>query len=71
MQHRKVEQLFAGDLSGGGSAERQETLEAISSATSPLLWEHLRHSRGLSAARARGVMRRSVEALLRDGGARL
>ena len=69
LQHRAVETLFAGELTGLGAAARQETLEAIAAATSPLAWEHLRHSRGLSPVRARGVMRRTVAALLRDVGA--
>jgi AcrR family transcriptional regulator len=71
LQQRAVEDLFAADLATTRATARQETLEAISAATSPLLWEHLRHSRGLSATRARAVMQRSVEALLRDAGAAL
>ena len=69
LQQRDVERLFAHDLAVTTRREKRETLEAISAATSPLLWEHLRHSRGLSAERARGVMQRSVFALLGHAGA--
>jgi AcrR family transcriptional regulator len=71
LQQKDVERLFQGDLDGLTTQERQEALEAVSAVTSPLTWEHLRHSRGLSMSRARGVMKRSLVALLRDAGAEL
>ena len=64
LQQRDVERVFGKKLQGLPRNDRSEILEAISAATSPLLWEHLRHSRGLSAARARGVLKRSVLSLL-------
>jgi AcrR family transcriptional regulator len=68
LQQNEVERLFGGDLIDLSSQERAEVIEAISAATSPLVWEHLRRSRGLSLARARAVVKKSIGALLRDGG---
>ena len=56
-QRDEIAAIFAGEL-----------VEALAVALSPASWEHLRWSRGLSAARARGVMQRSLQALLRDAG---
>ena len=66
LQHEDVERLFRRDLAGLPSAERAEVLEALSAAMAPLLWEHLRRSRGNSMSRARGVMKRSLMSILRD-----
>jgi AcrR family transcriptional regulator len=63
-----VAALFAGELAGLGATERAELTEALAVAVSPATWEHLRSSRGLSAARARGIVQRSLLALLRDAG---
>jgi len=63
-----VAALFAGELARLGATERAELTEALAAAVSPATWEHLRASRGLSAARARGIMQRSLLALLRDAG---
>lgn len=63
-QRDEVERLFASALEGLSGPDRNETLDAISAATSPLAWEHLRHNRGLSPDRARAVMSRSLRALL-------
>ena len=63
-----VAALFAGELARLGATERAELTEALAVAVSPATWEHLRASRGLSAARARGIMQRSLLALLRDAG---
>lgn len=68
VQHREVEQLFGGDLQHLAVAERTEALEALSAAISPLQWEFLRHNRGLSVARATGVVKRMLSAILRDAG---
>lgn len=66
-QHQQdVERLFVADLEGLAPDVRRETLESIWAATAPLNWEYLRHSRGLSLARARAVMKRTVVALLRE-----
>lgn len=70
LQHADIERLFEQDLAGLSPAERAETLEAISAAMAPLLWETLRRSRGNSVARARSLMKRMVTAILRDAGVR-
>jgi AcrR family transcriptional regulator len=67
-QHREVERLFEQDLGHLSSAERSETLDALSAAMAPLLWEMLRRSRGNSVTRARSLMQRMVIAILRDAG---
>jgi AcrR family transcriptional regulator len=63
-----VAALFADELARLAATERAEVTEALAAAVSPASWEHLRSSRGLSAARARAVMQRSLLALLRDAG---
>jgi AcrR family transcriptional regulator len=68
LQHQDVERLFDRELVGLSPAERAEILEAMSAAMSPLLWEHLRRSRGNSISRARGVMKRTLTSILRDAG---
>ena len=67
-QRDDVAALFAGELASLDAQERSEVIEALAAAVSPGNWEHLRASRGLSLARARGVMQRSLTALLRDAG---
>jgi hypothetical protein len=67
-QRDDVAAVFAGELAGLEAAERGELTEALAAAVSPSTWEHLRASRGLSLARARAVMQRSLAALLRDAG---
>jgi TetR/AcrR family transcriptional regulator of autoinduction and epiphytic fitness len=69
LEHRDVERLFGDDLRGLPREERVQTLEAIAAASSPLAWQHLRHSRELSLSRARAIVKRTVLALLRDSGA--
>lgn len=64
----RIAALFAEELAGLGEDERAELVEALALAVSPGSWEHLRASRGLSSARARAVMQRSLRALLRDAG---
>jgi AcrR family transcriptional regulator len=66
LQHREIETLFQPELSGSSASARAEVLEALSAATTPVLWEHLRRSRGNSIARARAIMRRTLTAILRD-----
>jgi len=65
-QHQDVERLFRREVADLSSAERAEVLEALSAAMAPLLWEHLRGSRGNSMARARGVMKRTLMSILRE-----
>jgi AcrR family transcriptional regulator len=67
-QRDEVGALFAKELAGVPAAERAEVIEALAAAVSPSTWEHLRASRGLSPARARAVMQRSLTAVLRDAG---
>lgn len=67
-QRDEIAAIFAGELAQLAAHERAELVEALAVALSPASWEHLRWSRGLSAARARGVMQRSLQALLRDAG---
>jgi TetR/AcrR family transcriptional regulator of autoinduction and epiphytic fitness len=67
-QKRDVERLFLSELDGLSPTVQQEVLEAMSAATSPLAWEYLRRSRGLSMTRARATMKRTLCALLRDAG---
>jgi AcrR family transcriptional regulator len=68
-QRDEVEALFARELAGLAAAGRAEIVEALAAAVGPALWEHLRASRGLSPARARGVVERSLAALLREAEA--
>jgi AcrR family transcriptional regulator len=63
-----VAALFGAELATLPSSERAELVEALAAAVGPAQWEHLRSSRGLSHARARAVMQRSLLALLRDAG---
>jgi len=67
-RHAEVERLFHHELRDSGASERTEILEALSAAMAPASWEHLRGFRGLSVARARGIMKRTLIALLRDAG---
>jgi len=67
-QRDRVAELFDGELAALSEPERAELIEALDAAVSPGAWEHLRASRGLSLARARAVMARSLRALLRDSG---
>jgi len=70
-QQRDVERLFRDDLGGMPPHAQLETLDAMSAATSPLMWEYLRRSRRLSMPRARAVMKRTLTALLREAGVEL
>lgn len=67
-QHQDVERLFGRELADLPVEERIEVLEAMSAATSAAAWEHARRSRRTSAARARGVMKRTLTSLLRGAG---
>jgi AcrR family transcriptional regulator len=64
----RIAALFAEELAELDAQERAELVEALALAVSPGSWEHLRASRGLSSARARAVMERSLRALLRGAG---
>ncbi len=66
LQHQDVERLFSRELSALTSSDRAEVLEAMSAAMAPLLWEHLRRTRGNSMSRARGVMKRTLTSILGD-----
>jgi AcrR family transcriptional regulator len=68
LQHREVERLFERELGSLAPHEGAEVLEALSAATSPLLWECVRRGRGHSLARARALMKRTLAAILRDAG---
>jgi AcrR family transcriptional regulator len=68
-QRDDVAALFGDELDALEAQQRAEVTEALAAAVSPATWEHLRTSRGLSAARARAVMQRVLSALLRDAGA--
>ncbi|HTF34179.1 MAG TPA: TetR/AcrR family transcriptional regulator [Myxococcota bacterium] len=68
LQHQDVERLFHRELAGLSPPERAEVLEAMSAAMAPVLWEHLRRGRGNSLSSARGVMKRTLTAILRDAG---
>lgn len=71
-QHgEEIKRLFRRELTNGSKDEQLETVEALAAATSPLTWEVLRHSQGLSMVRARAVMKRTLTALLRDAGVEL
>jgi AcrR family transcriptional regulator len=67
-QRDELAALFEGELAALAPAERAELVEALAAAASPSSWEHLRTSRGLSPQRARGVVARTLAALLRDAG---
>lgn len=67
-QRDRVAAIFAPELAALAPADRAELVEALDAAVAPGAWEHLRASRGLSPARARAVMARSLRALLRDAG---
>jgi len=67
-QFEEIERLFGRELGSLDARERAETLEAISAALAPMLWETLRWMRGHSVEAARSVMRRMVTAILRDAG---
>jgi len=67
-QRDELEGLFSAELGHLPAAEQSDVFEALATATSPSTWEHLRFSRGLSMSRARGVLERSVVALLRHAG---
>ncbi len=69
-QRDDVESVFGPDLAHLDASARAETIEALSAAVSPPMWEHLRRGRGLSMARARAVLSRTLSALLRDAGVR-
>ena len=70
-QRDQIAALFAEELAELAAQERAELVEALAVAVSPASWEHLRASRGLSAARARAVMQRGLLALLRDAGVKV
>lgn len=71
IQREAVAQVFPDVLGRLPAARREELAEALAAAVSPPTWEYLRHARGLSMPRARGVLETSLRALLREAGARL
>jgi len=66
--HEEVARLFRRELAGFDPADRDEILEALSTAMAPLAWEHLRRNRGHSVARACAIVRRTLISVLRDAG---
>jgi len=70
-QRADIARLFSAELADLPDAERIEIIEAMAAAASPPTWEYLRHSRGLSMSRARGVVHRLLESLLHDVGLEL
>jgi len=68
-QAADVERVFGAELDRLAGAERADCLEALAGAASAAHWEYLRRSRGLSPARARAVVVRSLRAQLAAIGA--
>ena len=68
LQRQAIACVFARELDALPQAERAEVLEAMAAAANAPTWEYLRRSRGLSMARARAAMQRTLTALLRDAG---
>jgi len=66
-QRADVERLFGDQLQGRSRGERGELIEALASAANAPTWEYLRRTRGLSIPRARGVVGRTLKALLGAG----
>ncbi|MDJ0789921.1 MAG: TetR/AcrR family transcriptional regulator [Myxococcota bacterium] len=67
-QRADIEALLASELGTLALRERTELVDAMAAAINAPSWEYLRRSRGLSMARARGVLDRTVRALLEDAG---
>lgn len=67
-QRDELRRLFARDLEPLPGPERAELVDALAAAASPPSWDYLRNGRSLSPPRARGVMARTLAALLRDAG---
>ncbi len=67
-QREDLARVFEPELGALSATERSEIVEALAVAASPPTWEHLRRTRGLTLARARAVLARSLTALLRDAG---
>jgi TetR/AcrR family transcriptional regulator of autoinduction and epiphytic fitness len=65
-QHDEVERLFEAELLALPAAERVEVLEAMSGSLSALQWEFLRSTRRLSQKRAKVLVQRTLQAILRD-----
>ena len=68
IQHREVEQLFERELEIQPEDVREEIVEAMSAALSPLQWEYLRRSREIPKARASAILKRMLRSILRDAG---
>lgn len=68
---RSIAATFARDLAGLPARERSELERSMAAAISHATWGHLRTSLGLSRRAARGVVVRSLRALLRDAGIRV
>lgn len=63
---REIEIVFAAELRARRAGERSELLAALDVAASWAAWEALRMQQGLSAARARNAMTRTLSALLTE-----
>ena len=71
LHRQEIERLFLSEIADAAPTAQPEIIDAMSAATSPLNWEFLRRSQGLSLPKARAVMLRSLKALLRDAGVEL
>jgi AcrR family transcriptional regulator len=63
---RDAEQVFASELAHRAAADRRDVVDALTVACSWSTWEALRAHQGLSPARARRVIVRTVTALLKE-----
>ncbi len=65
---RSLRPVFARDLEHLSSRERSELIQSMAAAISHPTWGYLRSSLGLSFRAARGIVARSLRALLADAG---
>jgi len=64
--HRDAERVFAPELARRAAADRRDLADALTVACSWSTWEALRAHRGISPARARRIIVRTVTALLKE-----
>jgi TetR/AcrR family transcriptional regulator, regulator of autoinduction and epiphytic fitness len=65
LYRREVEHVFGRELDGRSREDRALLLASLASATDPSAWDNMRTYQGMSVARSREAMRRTVGALLR------
>lgn len=63
-KRREAERVFAHELAGLSPAVRRDVIAALGAMASFSAWEDLRSHQGLTVARARKVLQRSIERLL-------